>query len=167
MSFIHPELFENDNWPQPTFAAFVSSVIEGGVDPSEMNGIRTSFRDLGLEPYDCLSPGLMDYVAMDGEEVRCFSSVTVVASARTREECTREGGCHGVSGLSRAGASTTIASSSSRCRSQPYSSVAEPSSRQIAEDEQDTRSAEFTLLSSRFDRHNPPPKRQANLTRQV
>jgi S-(hydroxymethyl)glutathione synthase len=63
LTFIHPELFENDNWPQPTFAAFVSSIIEGGVDPSEMSGIRGRFKDLGLEPYDCLSPALMDYVA--------------------------------------------------------------------------------------------------------
>ncbi|MGR9272696.1 S-(hydroxymethyl)glutathione synthase (plasmid) [Rhizobium leguminosarum] len=63
LSFIHPELFENDSWPQPTFAAFVSSAIEGGVDPSEMSEIRARFKDLGLEPYDCLSPALMDYVA--------------------------------------------------------------------------------------------------------
>ncbi|MGR9209514.1 S-(hydroxymethyl)glutathione synthase (plasmid) [Rhizobium leguminosarum] len=63
LSFIHPELFERDSWPQPTFAAFVSSVIEAGVDPSEMDGIRIEFKNLGLEPYDCLSPGLMDYVA--------------------------------------------------------------------------------------------------------
>ncbi|TIT28577.1 MAG: aldehyde-activating protein, partial [Mesorhizobium sp.] len=32
LSFIHPELFDNGNWPEPSFAAFVSSVIEGGVD---------------------------------------------------------------------------------------------------------------------------------------
>lgn len=63
LSFIHPELFDNDNWPAPGFAAFVSSVIEGGVDPSEMVGIRAKLRDIGLEPYDCLSPGLMDFVA--------------------------------------------------------------------------------------------------------
>ncbi|WP_027681564.1 S-(hydroxymethyl)glutathione synthase [Rhizobium leguminosarum] len=63
LSFIHPELLDNENWPVPGFAAFVSSVIEGGVDPSEMEGIRTKLKDLGLEPYDCLSPALMDYLA--------------------------------------------------------------------------------------------------------
>lgn len=63
LSFIHPELFDNDNWPEPGFAAFVSSVIEGGVDPAEMDSIRAKLKDLGLEPYDCLSPALMDYLA--------------------------------------------------------------------------------------------------------
>ncbi len=63
LSFIHPELFENGDWPEPGFAAFVSSVIEGGVDPSEMAGIRARLREIGLEPYDCLSPALMDYLA--------------------------------------------------------------------------------------------------------
>ncbi|RUX10557.1 S-(hydroxymethyl)glutathione synthase [Mesorhizobium sp. M8A.F.Ca.ET.059.01.1.1] len=63
LSFIHPELLDNDSWPEPGFAAFVSSVIEAGVDPSEMDGIRATFKYLGLEPYDCLSPGLMDYLA--------------------------------------------------------------------------------------------------------
>src|ERR1700742_4003980 len=45
------------------FAAFVSSVIESGVDPSEMSGIRSRLKELGLEPYDCLSPALMDAIA--------------------------------------------------------------------------------------------------------
>jgi S-(hydroxymethyl)glutathione synthase len=63
LSFIHPELFDGGNWPEPGFAAFVSSVIEGGVDPSEMDGIRNKLKEVGLEPYDCLSPALMDYLA--------------------------------------------------------------------------------------------------------
>jgi S-(hydroxymethyl)glutathione synthase len=63
LSFIHPELFEDESWPEPGFAAFVSSVIEGGVKPEEMEGIRAKLKDVGLEPYDCLSPGLMDYLA--------------------------------------------------------------------------------------------------------
>ncbi|MER9663951.1 S-(hydroxymethyl)glutathione synthase [Mesorhizobium sp. M0159] len=63
LSFIHPELFDNGNWPEPGFVAFVSSVIEGGVDPSEMDGIRAKLKDVGLDPYDCLSPALMDYLA--------------------------------------------------------------------------------------------------------
>lgn len=63
LTFIHPELFENEGWPEPGFAAFVSSVIEGGVDPSEMDGIRAELREAGLDAYDCLSPALMDYLA--------------------------------------------------------------------------------------------------------
>ncbi|HEY0120906.1 MAG TPA: S-(hydroxymethyl)glutathione synthase [Rhizobium sp.] len=63
LSFIHPERFEGSDWPAPSFAAFVSSAIEGGVDPAEMDGIRAQLEDIGLTPYDCLSPGLMDYMA--------------------------------------------------------------------------------------------------------
>ncbi|RWD94034.1 MAG: aldehyde-activating protein, partial [Mesorhizobium sp.] len=63
LSFIHPERFEEDGWSPPGFAAFVSSIIESGVDPSRMAGIRAQLKSIGLEPYDCLSPGLMDYIA--------------------------------------------------------------------------------------------------------
>lgn len=63
LTFIHPELFDTAQYPEPGFAAFVSSVIEGGVDPSEMDGIRTKLKEVGLIPYDCLSPALMDYLA--------------------------------------------------------------------------------------------------------
>jgi S-(hydroxymethyl)glutathione synthase len=38
-------------------------VIEPGVKPDEMPGIRSRLRELGLEPYDCLSPVLMDAIA--------------------------------------------------------------------------------------------------------
>ena len=31
--------------------------------PSEMGGIRARLKELGLEPYDCLSPALMDAIA--------------------------------------------------------------------------------------------------------
>ena len=61
--FIHPELFKEQGWAPPEFAAFVSSVIESGVQPSRMAGIRTRLRELRLEPYDCLSPPLMDAIA--------------------------------------------------------------------------------------------------------
>jgi S-(hydroxymethyl)glutathione synthase len=61
--FIHPELFQETGWPPPEFAAFVSSVIESGVAPERMGGIRSRLKALGLEPYDCLSPGLMDAIA--------------------------------------------------------------------------------------------------------
>jgi S-(hydroxymethyl)glutathione synthase len=61
--FIHPELFQESGWPPPEFAAFVSSVIESGVAPQRMGGIRERLKQLGLEPYDCLSPPLMDAIA--------------------------------------------------------------------------------------------------------
>jgi S-(hydroxymethyl)glutathione synthase len=61
--FVHPELFQEAGWAPPEFAAFVSSVIESGVDPSRMDGIRGRLKQLGLEPYDSLSPGLMDAIA--------------------------------------------------------------------------------------------------------
>ncbi len=61
--FIHPELFQEPGWAPPEFAAFVSSVIESGVSPDRMAGIRGRLKQLGLEPYDCLSPPLMDAIS--------------------------------------------------------------------------------------------------------
>jgi S-(hydroxymethyl)glutathione synthase len=63
LSFIHPELFAEQGSPPPEFAAFVSSVIEAGVDPSQMGAIRARLKEIGLEAYDCLSPALMDVLA--------------------------------------------------------------------------------------------------------
>jgi S-(hydroxymethyl)glutathione synthase len=63
LDFIHPELFEESGSAAPGFAAFVSSVIESGVKPAEMGEIRARLKELGLEPYDCLSPALMDALA--------------------------------------------------------------------------------------------------------
>ncbi len=63
LDFVHPELFEEAGWPAPEFAAFVSSAIESGVSPERMGGIRGRLKELGLEPYDCLSPPLMDAIA--------------------------------------------------------------------------------------------------------
>lgn len=63
LDFVHTELSDAKGWSAPEFAAFVSSVIEGGADPSEMGAIRARLRELGLEPYDCLSPPLMDAIA--------------------------------------------------------------------------------------------------------
>jgi hypothetical protein len=59
----HPELFQEQGSAAPGFAAFVSSVIESGVKPEQMDGIRARLKQLGLEPYDCLSPALMDAIA--------------------------------------------------------------------------------------------------------
>ena len=61
--FIHPELSRQEGWSPPEFAAFVSSVIESGAQPDQMPAIRARLRELNLEPYDCLSPALMDAIA--------------------------------------------------------------------------------------------------------
>jgi S-(hydroxymethyl)glutathione synthase len=63
LDFVHTELSGESGWSAPTFAAFVSSVIESGVDPSRMDGIRGRLNELGLPPYDALSPVLMDVIA--------------------------------------------------------------------------------------------------------
>jgi S-(hydroxymethyl)glutathione synthase len=63
LDFVHTELFDGDGFSEPTFAAFVSSIIEGGTPPSQMDGIRSRLNDLGLPPYDALSPALMDAIA--------------------------------------------------------------------------------------------------------
>ncbi|MGH7004029.1 MAG: S-(hydroxymethyl)glutathione synthase [Alphaproteobacteria bacterium] len=61
--FIHTELSKEGGWSAPEFAAFVSSIIESGTKPDRMTGIRARIKELGLEPYDCLSPPLMDAIA--------------------------------------------------------------------------------------------------------
>ncbi len=63
LDFIHTELSKESGWAPAEFAAFVSSVIESGTKPSEMEGIRARLKQLGLQPYDCLSPPLMDAIA--------------------------------------------------------------------------------------------------------
>ncbi|MGH8155172.1 MAG: S-(hydroxymethyl)glutathione synthase, partial [Rhodanobacteraceae bacterium] len=62
-AFIHPERSRDTGYAPPTFAAFVSSAIEGGVAPSDMAWVRGRLHELGIEPYDCYSPQLMDIVA--------------------------------------------------------------------------------------------------------
>jgi len=63
LDFIHPELSKEQGWAPPGFAAFVSSVIESGTSPDQMPAIRARLKELQLEPYDCLSPELMDVIA--------------------------------------------------------------------------------------------------------
>lgn len=63
LDFVHTELSNEEGWSAPEFAAFVSSVIESGVHPDRMPGIRARLRELGLTPYDTLSPPLMDAIA--------------------------------------------------------------------------------------------------------
>jgi S-(hydroxymethyl)glutathione synthase len=61
--FVHTELSKDSGWSAPEFAAFVSSIIESGTKPDQMGAIRARLKQLGLEPYDCLSPALMDAIA--------------------------------------------------------------------------------------------------------
>ncbi|WP_428099905.1 S-(hydroxymethyl)glutathione synthase [Candidatus Rariloculus sp.] len=61
--FIHTELSDDEGWAPPEFAAFVSSIIESGHDPESMTEVRASLSAMGLAPYDCLSPALMDAIA--------------------------------------------------------------------------------------------------------
>ena len=63
LDFIHSELSHESGWDGPVFAAFVSSIIEGGTPPAKMDGIRADLQAKGLATYDCLSPALMDLLA--------------------------------------------------------------------------------------------------------
>ncbi len=63
LDFVHTELSKESGWSEPGFAAFVSSIIEGGYNPSGMGEVRSTLKGLGLEPYDCLNPPLMDAIA--------------------------------------------------------------------------------------------------------
>lgn len=63
LDFVHTELSPQTGWAAPTFAAFVSSIIESGADPKNMDAVRSHLREIGLEPYDCLSPPLMDAIS--------------------------------------------------------------------------------------------------------
>ncbi len=63
LDFVHPELFQENGWNPPEFAAFVSSIIESGTSPEKMGDVRKRLKELKLEPYDCLSPPLMDAIS--------------------------------------------------------------------------------------------------------
>ena len=63
LDFIHTELSKEAGWAPPEFAAFVSSIIESGASPDNMGAVRARLKELKLEPYDCLSPPLMDAIA--------------------------------------------------------------------------------------------------------
>jgi S-(hydroxymethyl)glutathione synthase len=63
LDFVHTELSGESGWSEPQFAAFVSSIIESGAKPEQMPAVRERLKELGLEPYDCLSPPLMDAIA--------------------------------------------------------------------------------------------------------
>jgi S-(hydroxymethyl)glutathione synthase len=63
LDFVHTELSKDSGWSAPEFAAFVSSIIESGAPVSQMGAVRARIKELKLEPYDCLSPPLMDAIA--------------------------------------------------------------------------------------------------------
>jgi len=63
LDFVHTELSPESGWSAPGFAAFVSSIIEAGADPANMGAVRARLSELGLPPYDCLNPPLMDALA--------------------------------------------------------------------------------------------------------
>src|SRR6185312_538466 len=63
LDFVHTELSKESGWSAPQFAAFVSSIIESGFPPAQMGAVRARLKELHLEPYDCLSPPLMDAIA--------------------------------------------------------------------------------------------------------
>jgi len=56
LDFVHTELSKDSGWSAPTFPAFVSSIIESGAAPDQMDAVRARIKELKLEPYDCLSP---------------------------------------------------------------------------------------------------------------
>jgi S-(hydroxymethyl)glutathione synthase len=63
LDFVHTERSKEEGWAPPEFAAFVSSIIESGADPANMGAVRARLVELGLPPYDVLSPALMDAMA--------------------------------------------------------------------------------------------------------
>ena len=69
LDFVHTERSAQTGWAQPTFAAFVSSIIESGAKPDNMAAVRATLVELGLAPYDCLSPPLMDALATNAAKL--------------------------------------------------------------------------------------------------
>lgn len=63
LDFVHTELSPEEGWSAPGFAAFVSSIIESGYNPAAMGAVRERLTEIGLPPYDALSPPLMDAIA--------------------------------------------------------------------------------------------------------
>jgi len=74
LDFIHTELSDESGWSAPEFAAFVSSIIESGFSPDGMADVRARLKALGLEPYDCLSPALMDVIATHAAKAALLES---------------------------------------------------------------------------------------------
>lgn len=68
--FVHTELSDDRGWAAPEFAAFVSSIIESGYKPDGMGAVRARLTELGLTPYDSLSPPLMDLIATQAAKAK-------------------------------------------------------------------------------------------------
>lgn len=62
LDFIHTERSPQTGWSAAQFAVLAASIIEPGADPSKMSAVRGRLKGLGLEPYDCLSQPLMDFI---------------------------------------------------------------------------------------------------------
>ena len=63
LDFVHTERSPQAGWAPAEFAAFVSSILEAGAPADQMGAVRARLVELGLPPYDCLSPPLMDAIA--------------------------------------------------------------------------------------------------------
>lgn len=63
LDFVHTELSAQRGWAPPGFAAYVSSIIESGTRPENMDAVRARLKEIGLPPYDVLSPVLMDMLS--------------------------------------------------------------------------------------------------------
>ncbi|MEB0137134.1 S-(hydroxymethyl)glutathione synthase [Actimicrobium sp. CCC2.4] len=70
LDFVHTERSPETGWAAPGFAAFVSSIIESGAAPDQMETVRGRLVELDLPPYDCLSPALMDVIATHAAKSR-------------------------------------------------------------------------------------------------
>lgn len=70
VDFVHTELSTESGWTPVEFAAFVSSLIEGGATLDIMPSVRGRLAELGLPYYDCLSPALMDIIAMHAAKAK-------------------------------------------------------------------------------------------------
>lgn len=70
LDFVHTELSPQQGWCALGFAGFVSSLIETGTNPGDMTAIRARLNELGLPPYDCFTPELMDFIAIQTVKMR-------------------------------------------------------------------------------------------------
>ncbi len=75
LDFIHLELSKDKGWPPVQFAGFVSSIVESGADPSQLDAVRARIRELGLEPYDEFSPQLNEYIASRSSDLNYKNKV--------------------------------------------------------------------------------------------
>jgi len=75
LDLVHLELSKDEGWPPIQFAGFVSSVVDSGTDPSELDKIRAELREKGLESYDEFSPALNAYFASRASKINFKNKV--------------------------------------------------------------------------------------------